>query len=677
MKTFSKLRALSRYQQNKNFMTGTIGMFIVAFVSLILALFTNWILGLVWFVCLVTFFTIMLNGLILASQSNESYLEELTYRVKLGQQEAILEMPMGIILLGKGERIVWVNPYLQNLLMDQDLIGESLSEADGDLAFAVKNYENDKVNRFSWLERSFDIAYQEQLGVIYLLDVSENEALNRDLTDHRLVTGLVSVDNYEEVTEGMPDSETSKLRTYVTGQLTDWAKKYHLYVRRLSPVTYLLMGYQRDLVQAEDEKFSVVKMIREATAQQNSPLTLSMGIAYGEQDINSLVQLAQTNLDLALGRGGDQVVVKAEDLPARFYGGTTNPMEKRTRVRARVISQTIAELMDQSDQIFVVGHQRPDMDAIGSAMGLWRFSQTRDKKAFVVVNEGEIFSDIQSLLATVRADQMGEGNPGVDLGASIISEKEALDLATEKSLLILVDHAKEALDGAPDLLKDLKGRVVVIDHHRLAENGLPDKPMLTYIEPYASSTSELVTELLQYQNQKGASITGLEATAMLGGIQVDTKNFVLRTGSRTFDAASYLRANGADNELLQSFLKEKFSDFKARAELIHLAEIKNHSAIAVGDNDTVYQSVIAAQAADELLQVEGVKASFVLTKRDDGRVAISARSNGDFNVQTIMEDLGGGGHLSNAATQMSDVTTDEAADQLLRAITSQEAEEAE
>ncbi|USS91414.1 DHH family phosphoesterase [Fructobacillus americanaquae] len=677
MKTFSKLRALSRYQQNKNFMTGTIGMFIVAFVSLILALLTNWILGLVWFVCLVTFFTIMLNGLILASQSNESYLEELTYRVKLGQQEAILEMPMGIILLGKGERIVWVNPYLQNLLMDQDLIGESLSEADGDLAFAVKNYENDKVNRFSWLERSFDIAYQEQLGVIYLLDVSENEALNRDLTDHRLVTGLVSVDNYEEVTEGMPDSETSKLRTYVTGQLTDWAKKYHLYVRRLSPVTYLLMGYQRDLAQAEDEKFSVVKMIREATAQQNSPLTLSMGIAYGEQDINSLVQLAQTNLDLALGRGGDQVVVKAEDLPARFYGGTTNPMEKRTRVRARVISQTIAELMDQSDQIFVVGHQRPDMDSVGSAMGLWRFSQTRDKKAFVVVNEGEIFSDIQSLLATVRADQMGEGNPGVDLGASIISEKEALDLATEKSLLILVDHAKEALDGAPDLLKDLKDRVVVIDHHRLAENGLPDKPMLTYIEPYASSTSELVTELLQYQNQKGASITGLEATAMLGGIQVDTKNFVLRTGSRTFDAASYLRANGADNELLQSFLKEKFSDFKARAELIHLAEIKNHSAIAVGDNDTVYQSVIAAQAADELLQVEGVKASFVLTKRDDGRVGISARSNGDFNVQTIMEDLGGGGHLSNAATQMSDVTTDEAADQLLQAITSQEAEEAE
>ncbi|GAP03222.1 DHH family phosphoesterase [Fructobacillus pseudoficulneus] len=675
MKTFSNLRALSRYQQNKTFVIETIWVAVVAAISLILALMLNWLFGLLWLLFLIVFVVVMLKELIESSQSSESYLEELTYRVKSGQQEAIIEMPIGIILLGQGDRIVWVNPYLQSLLLDEDLIGESLLEVDGDLAFAIKNFSEDKQNRFTWLDRSFDLAYQKNLGVIYLLDATENVTLGKDLADHRLVTGLVSVDNYEEVTEGMPDSETSKLRTEVTGQLTDWAKKYDLYVRRLSPVTYLLMGYQRDLVKAEDDKFSVVKTVREGTAQKNSPLTLSMGIAYGEQDINSLVQLAQTNLDLALGRGGDQVVVKAEDAPARFYGGTTNPMEKRTRVRARVISQTIAELMDQSDQIFVVGHKTPDMDAIGSAMGLWRFSQTRDKKAYVVVDESTVYSDIQALLATVRSDQSGD-DAGEDLGVSFITEKEALDLATEKSLLILVDHAKEQLDGAPDLLHKLAARVVIIDHHRLTEDALPEKPILTYIEPYASSTSELVTELLQYQNQKNAPITPLEATAMLGGIQVDTKNFVLRTGSRTFDAASYLRANGADNELIQSFLKEKFSDFKARAELVHLAEIKNEAAISVGDDDTVYPGVITAQAADELLQIEGVKASFVITKRDDGRVGISARSNGDFNVQTVMEDLGGGGHLSNAATQMADVSTTEAYDQLVQAIESQEEEQA-
>ncbi|MBS9339147.1 hypothetical protein G6R29_05875 [Fructobacillus sp. M2-14] len=673
MKTFLNIGALFRYQQNKTFIMSLSMAALVTLLSLVLASMYSIVFGLVWLVILIIMAAVLLRQLILSSQDSESYLDELTYRVKNSQQEAILQMPLGIVLLD-GDRVVWVNPYLQELLKERDLIGSNLSEVEPEIGEAMK--KDEEVTIVNWLNRSFVVNYQEDLGALYLMDSSENVALKKDLDDHRLVTGIVSVDNYEEVTEGMLDSETSKLRTEVTEQLTDWSKNYRLYVRRLSPISYLLMGYQEDLKKAEDDKFSIVKIVREATAQQNSPLTLSMGIAYGEQDINSLVQLAQTNLDLALGRGGDQVVVKAENAPARFYGGTTNPMEKRTRVRARVISQTVAELIDQADQVFVVGHKMPDLDAVGSAMGLWRFSQTRERKAFVVVDEEKIYSDIQSLLKAVRNTDPEDAEPGVNLGASVISEKDALERATDRSLLILVDHAREALSGAPELLHKLDEHLVVIDHHRLAENGLTEKPILSYIEPYASSTSELVTELLQYQNQKSAPITRLEATAMLGGIQVDTKNFVLRTGSRTFDAASYLRANGADSELIQSFLKEKFSDFKARAELISAAEVKNEAAISVGDNETVYPGVITAQAADELLQIEGVKASFVLTKRDDGRVGISARSNGDFNVQTVMEDLGGGGHLSNAATQMADVTTNEAYDKLVEAIEGQEEEEA-
>lgn len=672
MKTFLNIGALARYQQNKTFVMSVTMATLVAVLSLVLAVLVNWIFALVWLLLLLVMTGFMIRQLILTSQDSDSYLEELTHRVKVGQQEAVLKMPIGVILLDD-DRVVWVNPYLQEMLGSRDLIGTVLSDSEPTLEKAMKDEEQPDVK---WLDRSFKLVYQEDLGTLYLLDVSENVALETNLQNHRLVTGIVSVDNYEEVTEGMPDSETSKLRTEVTGQLTNWAKKYDMYVRRLSPVTYLLMGYQQDLQRAEADKFSVVKVIREATAQKNSPLTLSMGIAYGEKDINSLVQLAQTNLDLALGRGGDQVVVKNDEAPARFYGGTTNPMEKRTRVRARVISQTIAELMDQADQVFIVGHRAPDLDAIGSAMGLWRFSQTRRKKAFVVVDEDHIFSDIQSLLRAVRNTDPENPVPGENLGASVISENVAMDIATDRSLLILVDHSKAQLDGAPGLLQELASRLVVIDHHRLGEDGLPEKPLLTYIEPYASSTSELVTELLQYQNQKGAAITRLEATAMLGGIQVDTKNFVLRTGSRTFDAASYLRANGADNELIQSFLKEKFADFKARSELIANAEVRDAAAISVGDNETVYGGVITAQAADELLQIEGVKASFVLTKRQDGKVGISARSNGDFNVQTVMEDLGGGGHLSNAATQMKDVTTDEAYQELIKAIEGQVAEEA-
>ncbi|MDF7637579.1 DHH family phosphoesterase [Leuconostocaceae bacterium ESL0958] len=674
MKTFKNWRALSRYQQNQAVVLSGWLMLILAIVSLIAVTYVSWIFGLVWLIGLVLIAYFLLRALIRSSEDNESYLEELTYRVRSGQQEAILEMPMGIILLGKEDRIAWVNPYLQELLQGADLIGQSLADADHDLAFAVKNFSDEQENHLHWLDRTFSLAYQQELGALYLLDVTENVAIQKEFDNHRLVTGLISVDNYEEVTEGMPDSETSKLRTEVTAQLTDWALRYRLYVRRLSPVTYLLLGYQQNLVKAEEDKFSIVKAIREGTAQKNSPLTLSMGIAYGQQDINALVQLAQTNLDLALGRGGDQVVVKAEDDSARFYGGTTNPMEKRTRVRARVISQTIAELMNQADQVIAVGHKNPDLDAVGSAMGIWRFAQTNHKPAYVVVDEDNIYSDIQALLKTVRQEEGEDAQPGTNLGASIIDEKQALSLATPKTLLVLVDHAQERLTGAPELLQTLANRLVVIDHHRLTENALEEKPLLSYIEPYASSTSELLTELLQYQNQKDAPIQPIEATAMLGGIQVDTKNFVLRTGSRTFDAASYLRANGADNELIQSFLKEKFSDFKARTELINLATVRNSVAISVGDNEQVYGGVITAQAADELLQIAGVKASFVITKRQDGRVGISARSTGEFNVQTVMEDLGGGGHLSNAATQMADVTTDEASEQLIQAIDNQVAE---
>jgi len=393
-----------------------------------------------------------------------------------------------------------------------------------------------------------------------------------------------------------------------------------------------------------------------------------MGIAYGEQDIIALAKMAQTHLDLALGRGGDQVVVKSSQEAARFYGGATNPMEKRTRVRARMISQTVAELMEQSDNIMIAGHKTPDLDAIGAGLGIWRMAQTKNKPAFLVVDEKSVYSDITLLLQEIRKNPPDIVAPGANINDSIVDEARALKLVRNNTLLILVDHARASITSVPQLLERLANRVVVIDHHRLAEQGLSEKPLLSYVEPYASSTSELVVELLQYQDQSHAPITKLEATAMLGGIQIDTKNFTLRTGSRTFDAASYLRANGADSNLIQSFMKEKFTDFKSRTHLTNLAIVKDGNAIVTGEDGAVYSGLITAQAADELLQISGVEASYVITKRNDDRVGISARSTGQRNVQRVMEALDGGGHLSNAATQISDVTTDEATEKLHTAL---------
>jgi c-di-AMP phosphodiesterase-like protein len=388
-------------------------------------------------------------------------------------------------------------------------------------------------------------------------------------------------------------------------------------------------------------------------------VTLSVGIAYGENDLIKLADTAQDNLDLALGRGGDQVVVRAQDQPARFYGGKTNPMEKRTRVRARMISQALQELIDQSDQLFVMGHNNPDMDSLGACLGIRRIAEMNDKECWIVINDEHPHADIQRLMREIDNYQ--------SIKDHIITPSRAIEMATDNSLLVMVDHAKRSITISPELYDKLQNRLVIIDHHRRGEE-FPENPLLVYIEPYASSTCELITEMFEYQPREGEGLNKLEATTMLTGIQIDTKSFTKSAGTRTFDAASYLRSAGADGMMIQSFMKEDPASFMNRNHLISRAEINNQIAICTGEKDRVYDPVTAAQAADMLLSVEGVEASFVITKRDDGKIGVSARSAGDVNVQVLMEQMGGGGHLANAATQVSGKSVDEVKQDLIELI---------
>lgn len=665
MKKLFNFKTLPIFFQSTKLGTVALLLLLVSLLSAFFAVLVNWVFGLIWSIVVIIGLIYSGQALKEVSENAQEYLSGLGYRISRSEQEALIRMPIGIILLNDTEKIDWINPYMQGYIGKRDVLGLSLSDLDGNLAADVKNYSDAKeTNTITWQDKQFSLYVQQNLRVIYMMDISEYAAIATEYDNHQLFSGLISVDNYEEVTEGMSESETSTLRTYVTGALSDWATTHHIYLRRLNTVHYVMFGYKTALQEAEKDKFSVLKAIREATAQQNSPVTLSMGVAYGEQDIIQLAKMAQTNLDLALGRGGDQVVVKSNQSAARFYGGATNPMEKRTRVRARMISQTVAELMEQSDNIMIVGHATPDLDAVGAGLGIWRMAQTKNKPAFVIIDEKTVYSDIKLLLAEIRKNTPDIVAPGSNINDSIVDETRALKLVRENTLLILIDHAQSAITSAPHLLDRLANRVVVIDHHRLAEQGLDQKPLLTYVEPYASSTSELVVEMLQYQDQSHAPITKLEATAMLGGIQIDTKNFTLRTGSRTFDAASYLRANGADSNLIQSFMKENLTDFKSRTHLINLAVVDSGNAIVTGESNQTYSGLITAQAADELLQISSVEASYVVTKRADGRVGISARSTGQRNVQRIMEAMGGGGHLSNAATQISGETPEAVTKQL-------------
>ncbi|MFC2683969.1 MAG: DHH family phosphoesterase [Limosilactobacillus oris] len=630
---------------------------LLTILSLCFAFTLNWVVGIIVFViALVGGVTSVKQLRRLVIDANE-YLNHLVYQIKQGQQEALLEMPVGLIMLNQRQEVEWINPYMARYFPLKRVVGKSLAEIDEELAQLVQQHADDtKPQVVTWRDRQFDFLVQKQHRVIYLMDVTKYEQISKRFKQEQIFLGNIYLDNYDELIQGMNDSNVSNLHNYVTSEISKWAQENQLLMKVIDDDNYLIIGHRSALQELERKKFKILDIIRENTSQQNSPVTLSVGISYGENNLIKLADTAQENLDLALGRGGDQVVVRAQDQPARFYGGKTNPMEKRTRVRARMISQALKELIDQADQLFVMGHKKPDMDSLGACLGIRRIAEMNGKECWIVVDDEQQHSDIQRLMREVDNYQ--------NIKDHIISPSEALEKATTNSLLVMVDHAKESITISPALYDQLQNRLVIIDHHRRGEE-FPENPLLVYIEPYASSTCELITEMFEYQPREGKGLNKLEATTMLTGIQIDTKSFTKSAGTRTFDAASYLRSAGADGMMIQSFMKEDSQSFMQRNHLLARAEINDQIAICAGEEDRYYDSVTAAQAADMLLQISNVDASFVITKRSDGGVGVSARSMGDFNVQVVMEKMGGGGHLANAATQISGKTVAEVKQELL------------
>ncbi|MFT8836925.1 DHH family phosphoesterase [Liquorilactobacillus satsumensis] len=647
----------------KNSKIRLIAFFLLAMslVCAVMAFLVNPILGLIILVMVVLTVVVASFTLKAITEDTNEYISDLSYRIKRGEQEALIKMPIGILFLNERNEVEWVNPYLQQYFGNNEVLGKPLAEIDAELAKLVaENRENKKPIEVSWGQYKLQLLIQKDIHAIYLMDITHYAEIQQHDLDTNVVIGQVFLDNYDEITQSLNDKAVSNLSNYVTNELSNWAKKYQMYLKRIDDDHFFILAYSSVLKRLEDNKFKILDRIRERTSKQNLPLTLSIGISYGDDDLALLAKIAQSNLDLALGRGGDQVVVKTPDGEARFYGGKTNPMEKRTRVRARMISQALQELMNQTDQIFVMGHKQPDMDSVGACLGIRRIAAMNQKKCWIVLDQEKLHSDVARLM-----DELGQYP---EIKGTVLTPEEAEEKATEQSLLIMVDHSKPSISASEELYQQLSNRVMVIDHHRRGEE-FPENPILVYIEPYASSTCELITEMFEYQSRESEPINKIEATAMLTGIIIDTKSFTLRTGTRTFDAASYLCSVGADSVLVQHFMKENVNNFLQRNHLIDRVEfVGNRVALCVGEKDKVYDPVTAAQAADSLLNVSGVDASFVVTRRADGRIGISARSNGEANVQVVMEQLGGGGHLSNAATQLSEVTIEEARAQLLDVI---------
>lgn len=587
----------------------------------------------------------------------DHYVDNLSGHISAGSNKAIKRMPIGLVVIDADDHIEWINQYMSEHL-ETNVISEPVNEVFPNILKQLERIQEIEIEHGQY---HYHVRYSEEEHCLYFFDITEEVHTNELYEESKPIIATLFLDNYDEITQNMNDTQRSEINSMVTRIISRWATEYNIYFKRYSSDQFVAYLNQKILAEIEDSNFDILSQLREKSVGYRAQLTLSIGVGEGTEDLIELGELSQSGLDLALGRGGDQVAIKNMNGNVRFYGGKTDPMEKRTRVRARVISHALKDILTEGDKVIIMGHKRPDLDAVGAAIGVSRFASMNNLEAYVVLNE----EDIDPTLSRV----MEEIDKKPELKERFVTSDEAWDMMTSKTTVVVVDTHKPEMVLDENILNKAN-RKVVIDHHRRGESFISN-PLLVYMEPYASSTAELVTELLEYQPTE-QRLSRLESTIMYAGIIVDTRNFTLRTGSRTFDAASYLRAHGADTILTQQFLKDDVDTYINRSELIRTVEVQDHGvAIAHGSNDKIYHPVTVAQAADELLSLEGIEASYVVAKREDNLIGISARSLGGINVQLTMEALGGGGHLTNAATQIKGVTIEEAIEQLQQAITEQ------
>ncbi|MDT2602410.1 DHH family phosphoesterase [Enterococcus hulanensis] len=590
--------------------------------------------------------------------SNQQKIQYASHRAQEALDYVSVEMPVGIITWDDNNTFTWTNPAItesvQQLTKDdqQDMINELLQRAEkGKNIYKIDN-----------ILYHFDLNLEKR--IVYLIDVTKEYTLENKEKQQQAVVGILSVDNYDDVIDRRDDKEVSNLNSFITTIISDWMDSYRIFYKRVNAERFFLFGRYDDLEKMIENNFDLLEHIRVSAEKQDMLITISMGISYGTESLEVIGDEAQNNLDIALVRGGDQVVVKnaAEGKKPVFYGGNSASAAKRTRVRSRAMSTALKNVFNQTGNVFVMGHRFPDMDAIGSAFGVACLARYHDKKVRIVINEEETIPDVERCLEEIH--QNGE------LENLLISPEAAKKQRKAGDLLVMVDYHRPSLSIDQELYEQFEN-IVIIDHHRRGDE-FPDNSLLTYIESSASSASELVTELIQFESNEQQKMSKMEATLLLAGITVDTKNFAVRTTARTFDVASYLKTCGADASLVQYLLSTDIQSYLEISKLVGESDyVRDDIVVATGTEDQKYDSVTAAKTADTLLSMVDINAAFVIIKRTDGVIAISARSSGTINVQRVMEVLGGGGHFTNAATQLENSTIAEAKQRLLEAINKQ------
>ena len=563
-------------------------------------------------------------------------------------------MPIGVLRYSEFDYTPeWFNPYV-DIIFSND---EDKLEADK-IKEIVQDIDDQGMQYLSVGQKKYAIKVDHKKKLLYFIDATSEVVAKTITRESRPVIGIISVDNYDDTTDLISDSSRTIINNFIATKIDAFSNKYNVYISRYNASRYYIYTNYLTLKQIMDDKFKFVNVFREEATEKNFSLTLSIGMSYGLENFSKIGKTALDNLELALVRGGDQVVIKENINTAKpiYFGGNSASHTQKSRTRARAIATALRTIVLESENVFVMGHKYPDMDALGAAVATKIFANMNDKEAFIVYDEKQLLPDVERAIAKL--------NESKDGFAHIIRMDTAYELKKSNSLLIMVDHSKTSQTMDYDFYKSFD-KVVVIDHHR-RDDDFPKNALLTYIESGASSASELVVEVLQYQNDQKQKMSKVEASIALAGISVDTQKFSKGTTARTFEAASFLRSQGADNNLMKKFLATEFDKYKKINEIVLNAEFHDNIAIGIGLYRKMYDNVTIAKAADTLLNMVGIDASFTIVNHENGYVAISARSSGDFNVQRIMEKFGGGGHFNNAAAQIYEKTPTEVRDDLLK-----------
>ncbi|EHR35720.1 hypothetical protein HMPREF9709_00274 [Helcococcus kunzii ATCC 51366] len=591
----------------------------------------------------------------------KDYIDTLDIAFEGFTKNAVFNMPFPIVVLNKDSQLSWYNSKFKEMVKEKNsLIDKKIYNVIPEIEEEALFNEEQKFT-LQYALRTYEVHINETsedlkspMKMLYFVDITEQERVFSNYENEKLVIMNIRIDNFEEINTNTPSERKPLVLAEIDSIITSYFHKYGSLIIKNENSRYFAALYKTTLDEMLEDKFSFVERVRNVSLGNTLAPTLSIGTGYNEDSPRQNEKSANGALDIALGRGGDQIVLKTGD-EIFYYGGKNQATEKRTKVRARVIAHALSQLISKSDKVIISGHKNPDMDSFGSTLGLWYAAKTQSKKAYIVLSE--VTPAIENLYHyAVKSIE--------DLEDSIITPDEAFDLADHSSLFIVTDNHRANSVEEPRIFEKTD-TVVVIDHHRRG-NDYIENAILNYVEPYASSASELVTEMLMYMNEK-VEINKVVAEGLLSGIITDTKRFNQQTGIRTFEAAVVLKQHGADTSIVNSLFSEDLETIRNKSEIIANSEIYDGKYIFGYFNHDIDEStLIASQAADELASIQNMLASFVFTL-SKGKVHISARSKGDVSVQLIMEKLNGGGHRTVAATQL-DVSLDEAKELLKKAI---------